>query len=198
MRRVVIACRMTLFQNVRRGQIPSRLTVAELYALTETGMLAENENLELIDGEIVPMAAAKASWHEQMKSQLNRALVLSLPEQARLFPDPSITLSDVTLVEPDLVVLPKGMLSREARGPDLLLVIEVADSSLGYDLRFKAPLYAGFGIRDYWVVDAIRRTIRVHRGATAGGYADIEEYEADWAVPALLLDGVAIRLDALD
>ena len=189
---------MTVFQNVRKGLIPSRLTVDEVYALTDAGVFAENENFELIDGEIVPMAAAKASWHEQMKSQLNRALVLTLPDDARLFPEPSITLSDRTLVEPDLVVLPKGMLSRDARGWDLLLAVEVADSSLSYDLRFKAPLYASFGIRDYWVVDAVRRTIRVHREPADDGYHDVEEYEAADSVRALLLAGVTIRLDALD
>ena len=189
---------MTLFQNMRKGLIPARLTVDELYALTAAGALAENENIELHDGEIVPMAAAKASEHELMKSQLNRALVLALPERARLFPEPSITLSDTTLVEPDLAVLPRGMPSQEARGPDLLLVIEVANSSLGYDLRIKAPLYARFGIRDYWVVDTIRRTIRVHRAPSPDGYADVEEYEAHDLVAALLLADVAIRLDALD
>lgn len=189
---------MTVFQNIRKGLIPSRLTVDQLYALTEAGVLAENENLELIDGEIVPMAAAKASWHERTKSELNRALVLSLPDDVRLFPEPSITLDGTTLVEPDLVVLPRGLLSREARGPDLRLVIEVSDSSLSYDLRVKAPLYAGFGVRDYWVVDAVRRTVRTHRDPFDGRYRAVEEYEAHDPVGALLLPGIAIRLDALD
>ena len=151
---------MTVFQNVRRGLIPARLTVDELYALTAEGLLAENENIELIEGEVVPMAAAKADWHEIMKSKLNRALVPALPDSARLFPEPSVTLSPETLVEPDLAVWPNGILPRQVRGPDLLLVIEVADSSLGYDLRVKAPLYARHGVRDYWVVDAVRETSR--------------------------------------
>ena len=84
------------------------------------------------------------------------------------------------------------------RGPDLLLVIEVADSSLGYDLRVKAPLYAHHGVREYWVVDAVRETIRVHRAPESGTYTDIEEYEAQDAIAALLLPEVTIRLDMLD
>jgi Uma2 family endonuclease len=189
---------MTVFQNVRKGLIPARLTVDEVYALTEAGVFAENEPMELIDGEIVPMAAAKANWHSMMEAKLNRAIVLALPDTAWLYPSPSITLAVDLLLEPDLVVLPKGSMIRDMRGPDLLLAIEVADSSLGYDIRVKAPLYAQHGVRDYWVVDAVRKTIRVHRGAVDGRYADVEEYEAHDPVDALLLPDVMIRLDTLD
>lgn len=188
---------MTVFQNVRKGLIPARLTVDEVYALTESGTFGPEDDFELIDGEIVPMAAAKASWHELMKSRLNRALVLAAPREVRLFVEASITLDSTTLVEPD-IVLATGSMSRELRGPDLLLAIEVADTSLGYDLRVKAPLYARFGIRDYWVVDAVRQTIRVHREPEDGAYGDIEEYERHDAVSALLLPGITIRLDQLD
>ena len=189
---------MTVFQNVRNGLIPARLTVDEVYALTDAGMFAENENFELIDGEIVPMAAAKVDWHEIMKSRLNRAFVLALPDDARLFVEPSVTLAPDMLVEPDLAVWPKGGMPRQVRGPDLLLVAEVSDSSLGYDLRVKAPIYARHGVRDYWVVDAVRQTIRVHRTPVEGAYKDVEEYEAHDPVAALVLPGVTIRLDTLD
>lgn len=189
---------MTVFQNIRKGLIPARLSVDEVYALTDAGVFAENEPMELIDGEVVPMAAAKANWHSMMEARLNRAIVLALSDEARLYPSPSITLAVDILVEPDLVVLPKGSMIRGMRGPDLLLAIEVSDSSLGYDLRVKAPLYARHGVREYWVVDAVRQTIRVHRLPAATGYADVEEYEAHDAVSALLLPGVTIRLDQLD
>ena len=189
---------MTMFQNIRKGLIPARLTVAEVYALTDAGVLAEGDDFELIDGEIVPMAAFKFSHHERMKSRLNEALVLAKPRQVGLFVEPSVALSTVTLVEPDLALWPKGIPSQEVRGPDLLLVVEVAVSSLGYDLRVKSAKYAEAGVRDYWVVDAVRETIRVHREPSAAGYADVEDYEAHDAVAALLLPGVSIQLNALE
>src|ERR1700712_3352885 len=102
---------MTVFQNVRRGLIPARLTVDEVYALTEAGMFLEDDNFELIDGEIVPMAAAKASRHEMMKSQLNRALILATGPEVRLFVEASIALSQAYLVEPDLALCPNGIQS---------------------------------------------------------------------------------------
>ncbi|WP_213981472.1 Uma2 family endonuclease [Sphingomonas sp. dw_22] len=189
---------MTLFQNVRKGLLPARLTVDEVYDLTAAGVLKEGDNFELIDGEIVPMAAAKADWHEITKSRLNRAIVPALAGDARLYIEASVTLSGNTLVEPDLAVWNRGILPRQVRGPDLLLVIEVADSSIAYDLKVKAPIYAAHGVRDYWVVDAVRNTIRVHRAPVDGAYTDVEEYEAHDSVAALLLPGIAIRLDALD
>lgn len=189
---------MTMFQNIQAGTIPSRLSVDDVYALTEAGVFAENENFELIDGEIVPMAAAKANWHEIMKSRLTRALVLALPDTARLFVEPSVTLAPDLLVEPDLAIWAKGGLPREMRGPDLLLVIEVADSSIGYDLTVKRTKYARHGVRDYWVIDAVRQTIRVHRDPADGVYCDVEEFGERDSVSALLLPDVSIRLDILD
>ena len=189
---------MTVFQNIRKGIMPARLTVDQVYDLTAAGVFAENENFELIEGEIVPMAAAKADWHSIMESRLNRALVPVLRGDVRLFVEASVTLAADILVEPDLAIWRKGGMPRAMRGPDMLLLIEVADSSLGYDLRVKAPLYARHGVRDYWVVDAVRQTIRVHRVPGLAGYASVEEYEAHDTVTALLLSEVAIRLDTLD
>jgi len=188
---------MTMFQDIMAGAIPARLTVDQVYDLTAAGVFAENEHFELIDGEIVPMAAAKANWHDAMATKLNRALVRSLPDRWRLHVEPSVTLDDTTLVEPDFAVWPVGVYSRDVRGSDMVLVIEVADSSPGYDLRVKAPLYAEHGVRDYWVVDAVRQTVRVHRDVIDGRYGWIAEYEAHEPVTALLA-GVTIRLDELD
>jgi Uma2 family endonuclease len=188
---------VTIFQEIKAGAIPARLTVDEVFDLTAAGVLREGEKFELIDGEIVPMAAAKADWHEIMKSRLTRALARGLPDSLRLFVEPSITFAPDLLLEPDLAVWPTGERPRDVRGPDLALLIEVADSSISYDLRVKAPRYARHGVRDYWVVDAVRQTIRVHRLPGEAGYADVDEFEAHQPVAAMLA-GVTIRLDTLD
>lgn len=189
---------MTIFQNIRKGLIPARLSVDDVYALTAAGVLREGERFELIDGEIVPMAAAKADWHAIMESRLVHGLVPLVPDDARVYLAPSISLAPDLLLEPDLAVLPRGAMIRSIRGPDILLLIEVADSSLSYDLRVKAPLYAQHGVREYWVVDAVRKTVRVHRSPRGGVYVDVEEHDADVAIEPVLLDGVRIVLDDLD
>lgn len=189
---------MTIFQNVRKGLIPARLTVADVYALQEAGVIDESDSFELIDGEIVPMAAAKFSDHERMKSRLIEALVKAKPDNVALFVKPSVAFSETTMLEPDLALWPWGIDSQVVRGPDLLLVVEVSVSSIAFDLTVKAGKYAAHGVRDYWVVDAIRKTIRVHRAPGEGAFTDVEEYEAHDTVSALLLPDVAICLGALD
>jgi Uma2 family endonuclease len=189
---------MTVFQNVRKGLIPARLTVADVYALQAQGAIDEREHFELIEGEIVPMAAAKFNHHEWMKSALTRAFVMATPAAIGVFVESSVTLAEDTLVEPDLALWPREIGTQDVRGPDLLLMVEVSASSIAYDLKVKARLYAQAGIREYWVVDAIRKTIRVHRAPAGGAYEDVEEYEAHDLVTALLLPAIAIRLDALD
>ncbi|WP_375381914.1 Uma2 family endonuclease [uncultured Sphingomonas sp.] len=189
---------MTIFQDIQAGTIPATLTVEQVYQLTAAGIFEENANFELIDGEIVPMAAAKADWHEIMKSRLIRAITRVLSDDARLFVEASVTFSPTLLLEPDLAIWRKGGMPRQMRGPDLLLVVEVADSSIGYDLRVKAPLYASHGVRDYWVVDAVRQTVRVHRQPGDRGYGEVSEFTSDQTVTALLLPEIAIRLDDLD
>jgi Uma2 family endonuclease len=189
---------MTVFQNIRKGLIPARLTVADVYDLQSAGVIDERERFELIDGEIIPMAAAKFSHHEWMKSRLNEALVLAKPHDLALFVEPSVALSDVTMLEPDLALWPRHIESQDVRGPDILLVVEVSVSSLGYDLTVKAGIYARHGVRDYWVVDALRKTIRVHRAPSDSGYTEVEEYEAHQPVGASLMPGVTIQLDRFD
>ena len=108
---------MTLWQDIAAGTIPAKLTVDELYALSEAGAFIADDHFELIDGEIVPMAAAKADWHSMMESKLTRALVMKLPDNLRLFVESSVTLSPVLLLEPDLAVWAKGILPRSVRGP---------------------------------------------------------------------------------
>lgn len=188
---------MTIWQEIESGTIPAKLTVDQVYDLTAAGVLREDDHFELIDGEIVLMAAAKADWHSIMESRLIRALARGLPDHLRLFAESSVTFSPTLLLEPDLAVWPKGLRPRSVRGADIALLIEVADSSISYDLRVKVPLYATNGVCDYWVVDAVRQTIRTHRSPVDGRYADIAEFEAHQPVAALLA-GVTIQLDQLD
>ena len=189
---------MTIFQNVRKGLIPARLTVAEVYALQEAGLIDDADSFELIEGEIVPMAAAKFSPHEWMKSRLNEALVIAKPRDVALYIEASVTLNENTFVEPDIALWPRHIASQDVRGPDLLLVVEVAASSIGYDLRVKRALYARHGVREYWVVDALRKTIRVHRQPEADTYLDVEEYGAEDEVRAAFVPDLAVRIASMD
>jgi Uma2 family endonuclease len=149
-------------------------TVAEIWRMVETGIIAPDERFELIEGELVPMSP-KGPVHEAVKSALGIALAKALPPHLWMGFETTIELSEMTFVEPALVVYPKGLGLRDVRGPDILLAIEVADTSLDYDLGAKARLYAIHGVSELWVVDARERTTAVHTGPGPEGWRRIEE-----------------------
>lgn len=152
-------------------------TVAEVERMVEAGIIDRDENFELIEGEIVPMAA-KDHVHERVKSALNQALVRALPSDLWLGIETTLRLSPITYVEPDLSVYPKRLRLEDVRGPDVLLAVECSDSSFAFDRGRKAQLYAAYGFPELWVVEANSRTTWVHTGPTALGWASVREVAA--------------------
>jgi Putative restriction endonuclease len=120
--------------------------------MIDAGVLGEDEKFELIEGEIVPVSPSRDP-HERMKSALVLAVTRWLPDDLWFGVQSSIYLSEKTFVEPDLCVFRKALKSHEVKGPDVLLAIEVADSSLTFDRGTKALLYASHGVRESCVGD---------------------------------------------
>src|SRR3954470_16785588 len=110
-----------------------RFTVAELEAMTAAGILNEDERIELIGGEIVPMSP-KGNQHEILKAALNHYWVPKLPDDLRLVTETTFRLSTDTYLEPDFVFYPQESGIRGLTAATARLVVEIADSSLGYDL----------------------------------------------------------------
>ena len=168
-------------------------TVAEILRMQDAGIIAEDENFELIEGEIVPMQA-KTHVHELLKSALNIEIARALPENLWMGVASSIYLSPNTFVEPDIVVYPNGMKLEDVRGSDILLLVEVATTSLPYDRALKAQLYARYGVRELWVIDAARRMTFVHQGPQGGGWRSVVERGPDEALTVAALPGFSMRL----
>ncbi len=114
-------------------------TVAEIRQMVAAGIIAEDENFELIEGEVVPMSP-KGNQHEVLKSALTRILATHASEDLRLGVETSVYLDEHTFIEPDLCLYPKRLLPEDVLGHDVLLAIEVAASSLGYDRGLKARI----------------------------------------------------------
>jgi Uma2 family endonuclease len=168
-------------------------TCDEIIAMQDAGIISEDENFELIEGEIVPMGP-KYSEHERVKSVIAMAIVRACPPDLIVGFETSLFLSRDTFVEPDISLFPKRLQSQEVRGPDILLAIEVAASSLAYDLKLKARIYARHGVRELWVVDANERVTWVHTGAGETGWDAIVRKEADEVLTCVALPGFAFRL----
>lgn len=150
-----------------------RLSVAEYYRMAEAGILTPRDRVELIEGEIVTLSPA-GSPHAGTVKRLNRLLVRLVGDRATVSVQDPLRLGDESEPEPDVALLLPRADDYTAAHPiaaDVLLVIEVADSSLLYDRRVKRPLYARHGIPEYWIVNLEAEVVEVHRQPTAGGYA---------------------------
>ncbi len=180
-------------------ELPRRkFTVAEIDAMVEAGILEEDERLELIEGELVAMSA-KGSRHEAVKIALNERWGRVRPESCTIAPETTFRLAVDTYLEPDFVIYPRAIRVKDLSRSNVLLVVEVSDSSLRYDLGRKAALYAGFGIRELWVIDAVAMTTRAFRSPTPDGYRDIADHSAsEPLVPRFAPGEFALALDDLD
>jgi Uma2 family endonuclease len=173
-------------------------TVRDIQRMLLAGVLKEGEKFELIEGEIVPMSP-KGNQHEVIKSALAKIIASKASDDLRLGIESSIYLSMTTFVEPDLCLYPKRLLPEDVRGPDILIVIEVAGSSLGYDKGLKGRLYASHGVRELWVIDASKRVAWIHTGPNFDGtWSSIEEKGASTPLESGALPGISLVLANLD
>lgn len=146
--------------------------------MVEHGLIAEDERLEVIDGEIVEMSP-KGYRHEGLKGAINRHWGRTCPSEFDYLPETGLYLSDDTYLEPDFVLFRAGLPLPDLKGPEVLLAIEVADSSLAYDLRRKPVIYALFGVKELWVIDVRSRRVHRHREPGRQGFGRIDTEEAE-------------------
>jgi Uma2 family endonuclease len=141
--------------NAAEGLQRRRFSVAELEQMVAAGILDEDERIELIGGDVVPMSP-KGNHHEVLKTALTRHWVRRLPDDLQVATETTFRLSPDTYLEPDFIFYPTATGLAGLNASTALLVVEIADSSLAYDRGRKAALYAGFGITELWVIDAVK------------------------------------------
>ncbi len=174
-----------------------RWTTAELLRLTELGAFGPEDRFELIGGEIVPMSP-KGRKHEVIADELGQFWLRKVPEDIWVSTERQFNLDDSTYTEPDLLVRPTSIKSYDVRGSAALLVVEIADSSLGYDQTTKANVYARFGVREYWVIDAQTQSTRIHLKPGPAGYAEVRDAIPTETLKPHLAPVLAVRLADLD
>jgi Uma2 family endonuclease len=156
-----------------------RINAEQFHKMAEVGMLVPGERVELIEGEIIDMAPI-GSFHCGNVNWLDRVFHQAVADRLVVAVQNALRLSSHVEVYPDLTLLkPRSDFYRHAHpGPeDVLLVVEVADSSAAFDRSVKAELYARHGIAEYWIVDIPARSIRFHRAPQDGRYTDITATE---------------------
>jgi Uma2 family endonuclease len=152
-----------------------RFTREEYHRMGQTGILKPTDRVELIRGEIVEMSPI-GPRHLAFVNNLTQLLVLRLAGRAVVSVQNPVVVADDSEPQPDLAVLrrrPRPYKEAAPEAEDVLLLIEVAETSLGYDRRTKLRLYAEVGIAEYWIVDCAAEAVEVYRAPGRQGYGQM-------------------------
>jgi Uma2 family endonuclease len=187
---------LSMTTQAAEGLMRRRWSVAEIEEIVKAGILAD-ERFELIGGEIVPMSP-KGIRHERLKGTLAEYWYQRLPSEIRLITETTFRLDEDTFVEPDFVFFRKSDGLANLGPETCLLAVEVADSSLLYDLHRKAHLYAVFGVREVWVINAQTLLTHVHRRPGIDGYQEKPEIAPDQALAPDFAPALAVTLGTLE
>jgi Uma2 family endonuclease len=175
-----------------------RINVDEYHRMAEVGLLAPDARVELIEGEVMDMApigklhAGKVDWVAELLTDAVRKQFIVAVQRP-------IGLASDTELQPDVALLKRrpDFYCHAYPGPtDVLLLVEVSDSSLRYDQRAKIPLYAKHGIPEVWLLDVQAKQLHCMRKPRAGIYEDIQVF-ASGSIGVACLPGVIVPLDDL-
>jgi Uma2 family endonuclease len=191
--------------------LPKRFTVEQYHRMGNAGILGEDDRVELLDGEIVDMSPIGAR-HADCVDRANQAFSRRVGEAAIVRVQSPIQLDDHSEPEPDLALLKprRGGYATAHPGPtDVLLVVEVADTSAVYDRQVKLPHYARAGISEAWLLNVSaagdvpgsaageRDVLEVYRRPGPRGYAEIQVLRAGDMVTPQALPAITIPVTEL-
>lgn len=169
-----------------------RWTVAEYHRMAEVGLLHEDSRVELIDGEIVEMAPI-GSPHGGNVNRFIRLFSKVVGDKAIVAAQNPVVLSGYAEPQPDISILRWRADDYEQSNPhpeDVLLLIEVADSTLRYDRDVKIPLYAKNGIPEVWLLDIQQKQLEIYREPINGEYRQRDCRQTGKIAPILCPDAV--------
>lgn len=187
---------MAVAQEVRLARW--RFNVHDYYRMADAGILAEDDRVELIQGEIVHMAALGAR-HAGSVNKLDDFLRRGIPSGAAIISVRNpLRIGGYLEPQPDLLVLRfrEDYYSRRHPEPtDVLLLIEVSDTSLAYDRGVKLPLYARAGIPEVWIASLVEDVIEQYTEPGADGYRSVARFARGDAIASLTLPSIALAVD---
>lgn len=175
------------------------LTIDEYRRMGEAGIFHEDDRVELIRGEIYNMSPI-GSRHVACLNRLLELFTSPQPRVIRSPQNPIVLERQGSEPQPDLVLLryQSDYYESAIAGPgDVILVIEISDSSLAYDRKVKIPLYAESGIPEAWIADLEGRTVTVYRQPSPDGYREMRTFSRGETVSPEAFPELSLSVDAI-
>ena len=173
--------------------------VDEYYRMTEVGLLSEDDRVELIEGEIIEMSPI-GSKHGGTVNRSSAFLSRKLVDVAIVSVHNPVRLDDFSEPQPDLALFKprKDYYSNSHPAPeDVLVVIEVADTSVAYDRNVKLPLHARAGIPEAWLMVLQKEVIEVHSQPKNGKYQKVQRLKRGKTLTSPTIPGLSCRVEVL-
>jgi hypothetical protein len=176
-----------------------RFTADEFEQMGRAGIFHEDQRLELVDGIVLEMSPIGTD-HAACVDRLNRILSRCVGDRAIVRVQGPVRLGLHSESMPDLAILNQrdDFYARAHPQPDdILLIIEVADTTVEYDRDTKMPLYATAGIPEAWLVDLEDETITAYREPTTGGFRQQEQYHRGHRIKSVSVPGLEVDVAAV-
>lgn len=180
-------------------EVQRLFTIEEYHRMAEAGILNEDDRVELIEGKIIQMAAI-GSRHAACVKRLIKLLVREVGDSGVVGAQDPVVLPGSSEPEPDITVLHPRDDFYAAGHPvpgDVLLLIEVSDTSLEYDREVKLPLYASAGIPEVWIVDLVNQNVHAYSRSTAGFYGNTHSVGRGGSISPRMLPDLVVNLDEI-
>ena len=176
-----------------------RFTAADYHRMDEAGILKEDDRVELIEGEILKMSPI-GDRHAGRVIVLNRTFSLRLGDRAFVSVQNPVRLSEHSEPQPDLVIMRPPAEGQSVRAPhpaDILLLVEVSDTTLAFDRDTKVPLYAQAEVPEVWLLDLPGDRLRVYRDPSDGEYRSIAVLARGDSISLLAFPDITLTVDEI-
>ncbi len=178
---------------------PHRFTRDDYHAMAGAGILGEDDRVELIAGEIIAQMPI-GTTHASVAKRFNEIFARLVQGRLLVSAQDPIALDAFSEPQPDLALLrPRSDYYADSHPTpeDVILLIEVADTSLAFDREEKIPLYAGAGIPEVWLVDLVDKSLSVYRQPAPGGYPEVSRHRAGAIVSVPSLANITLGVSEL-
>jgi Uma2 family endonuclease len=177
------------------ANVRHKLSVSDYYRMGDAGILHEDDRIELIEGDLIEMSPI-GSYHAGIVGRLTKVLTIMAGDKAVVWPQNPLRLGTYSEPQPDVMVLkprPDDYIDALPEPADVIVLIEVADSSIDYDRKTKLPMYARNGVKEVWIIDLNAMVLERYTLPTGDGYGHCETLDKQRTVspiglPELTLD----------
>ncbi|MFM7408828.1 MAG: Uma2 family endonuclease [Cuspidothrix sp.] len=176
-----------------------QFTVKQFHQMAESGILSENDRVELIRGEMIDMSPI-GRRHAGCVLFLSNFLILLLGGRALINVQNPLELDETSEPQPDIALLkprPDFYRNSHPQPEDIFLLIEVADTTVKYDREVKIPLYAEANIPEVWLIDVNQEVVEVYRNPLQGVYQDVQKLVKNQVLSILAFPDVNINVSEM-